>query len=77
MSDTILLFDPSSPTWYMVDIEFVARFDEPLCRDQLLDEPELAGMALLQKASRLSVQPVTPDEWSRVLKMAGARVKLG
>ncbi|MDA0372523.1 MAG: EVE domain-containing protein [Planctomycetota bacterium] len=69
--------DPSSPTWYMVDIEFVARFDEPLCRDQLLDEPELAGMALLQKASRLSVQPVTPDEWSRVLKMAGARVKLG
>ena len=34
-------------------------------------------MALLQKASRLSVQPVTPDEWSRVLKMAGARVKLG
>jgi predicted RNA-binding protein with PUA-like domain len=69
--------DPQNPTWFMVDIEFVSRFDEPLCREQLLGEPELAGMALLQKASRLSVQPVTPAEWRHVLKMAGAKGRLG
>lgn len=69
--------DPQNPTWFMVDIEFVTRFDEPLCREQLQEEPELADMALLQKASRLSVQPVTADEWKHVLKMAGAKVRLG
>jgi predicted RNA-binding protein with PUA-like domain len=69
--------DPQNPTWFMVDIEFVARFASPLCREQLVDEPELAGMALLQKASRLSVQPVTPAEWRHVLKLAGAKVQLG
>lgn len=69
--------DPKSPTWFMVDIEFVARFRAPLCREQLLEEEELADMALLQKASRLSVQPVTPSEWRRVLQLAGAKVSLG
>jgi predicted RNA-binding protein with PUA-like domain len=29
---------------------------------------------LMQKGSRLSVQPVTEDEWAVVLKLAGAKI---
>jgi predicted RNA-binding protein with PUA-like domain len=33
-------------------------------------EPRLVGMSLLQKGSRLSVQPVMPHEWKIVLELA-------
>jgi predicted RNA-binding protein with PUA-like domain len=32
--------------------------------------PELAGMELLRKGSRLSIQPVTKSEWVTILKLA-------
>jgi predicted RNA-binding protein with PUA-like domain len=31
--------------------------------------PELSGMVLLQKGSRLSVSPVTPDEWKQIVAL--------
>ncbi|MEL6747864.1 MAG: EVE domain-containing protein, partial [Pseudomonadota bacterium] len=37
---------------------------------QIKDTPELAEMALV-KQMRLSVQPVTPEEWERVCLMGG------
>ena len=33
--------------------------------------PELEDMVLLQKGSRLSVSPVTPGQWQRILQLAG------
>jgi len=63
--------DPAVPRWYTVDLEFVAKFAEPVTRDALLARPELAGMMLLQRGSRLSVQPVTDAEWRCVLGLAG------
>ena len=77
-------FDPSSPyfdagsersepRWHLVDIEFVQKLDEPLSLAFLREQKALAGMALLQRGQRLSVQPVTPAEWRHVLKLAGVR----
>ena len=63
--------DPREPTWFMVDIECVARFREPLTRERLKAEPALAKMVLLQRGSRLSVQPVTPAEWRAILALGG------
>jgi predicted RNA-binding protein with PUA-like domain len=65
--------DPEAPTWFMVDIEFVARFAEPVTRSVLADDSGLAEMMLLQRGSRLSIQPVTAQEWRRVLELGGAR----
>ena len=65
--------DPEDPRWFMVDIGFVAKFDEPLTRERLKDEPKLEEMVLLQRGSRLSVQPVTKSEWQTVLRLAGAK----
>ena len=55
----------------MVDVRYVRTFDAPMSLDSLRTEKALAGMALLQKGSRLSVQPVTKEEWEHILKLAG------
>jgi len=62
---------PDKPIWYMVDIKFLARLPHPLTRAMLRTHPVLAGMMLLQRGSRLSVQPVTADEWRAVMALAG------
>ena len=67
-------FDPKStadnPIWYMVDL----RFDKPLPRivtlENIKQNPLLANMPLV-KRSRLSIQPVTEDEWHIILIMGG------
>ena len=67
-------YDPKSkresPTWFVVDLRHVKSFREPITREQLAAEPALAGMVLLRRGSRLSVQPVTLDEFAAVLKLA-------
>ncbi len=67
-------YDPKSnkkdPTWYMVDIRHVRTFKKPLTLEQLKTVPGLSDMMLLQKGSRLSVQPVTAKQWQTVSKLA-------
>lgn len=60
---------PDAPIWYVVDIECVMALPVPLDRERLKAEPELAGMMLLQRGSRLSVQPVSAAEWRTILKL--------
>jgi predicted RNA-binding protein with PUA-like domain len=45
---------------------------EPVTRERCKQEPALADMVLLQRGSRLSVQPVTADEWRTILRLGGA-----
>ena len=59
------------PIWEMVDVEFVAKFDNILSLDALRQETALSGMVLLSRG-RLSVQPVTPKEYNHILGMASA-----
>ncbi len=66
--------DRTAPTWFRVDVAFVARFSPALSRETLLAEPSLAKMMLLQKGSRLSIQPVTDAEWRAVLRLARCQV---
>ncbi len=61
---------PAKPLWDMVDIKLVRSFPRPVGLDRLRQEPRLRKMELLRKGSRLSVQPVRPDEWQIVLKLA-------
>jgi predicted RNA-binding protein with PUA-like domain len=62
--------DRASPTWYQVAIRAVRAIDPPLDLPSLSRVPELAGMELLRKGSRLSVQPVTQDQWNTILSLA-------
>ena len=63
---------PEKPVWYMVDLQFVRKFKTPLSLDSLRGVPELQGMELLRKGSRLSVQPVKREEFEVILKLASA-----
>jgi predicted RNA-binding protein with PUA-like domain len=68
-------FDPKSrddaPTWIMIDIRAREPLPEPLTLARLRGIKGLEKMMLLQKGSRLSVQPVTPREWEIVCRTAG------
>lgn len=78
-------FDPESdyfdeksseedPTWQLVDVKFVQKFDEPVTRDAIKNEPDLQDMVLLNRF-RLSITPVTEAEWKKIHQMAGAELK--
>ena len=66
-------YDPKSvrekPTWFMVDLRAVAQLTHPVTLAQIKQRKELAGMALL-RIGRLSVSPVTADEWTVITRMA-------
>lgn len=66
-------FDPKSradaPAWVMVDLRAVAPLARPLPLAELRGVKGLEKMVLLQKGSRLSVQPVTATEWEIVYRL--------
>jgi predicted RNA-binding protein with PUA-like domain len=57
------------PKWWCVDVGFVRAFPRLITLDELRTIPALAYMLLLRKGQRLSVQPVSPQEWKRILKL--------
>jgi predicted RNA-binding protein with PUA-like domain len=61
--------DKKNPTWFMVDIKLVKEFKTPVTLDQIKANPKLKNMKLIQRGQRLSIQPVTKDEWEEILKM--------
>jgi predicted RNA-binding protein with PUA-like domain len=67
-------FDPKStpdnPIWYLVDIRFETRFDDPLPLTELRKFSELAGMQLLKKGMRLSIQPVSRSEFDFIVALS-------
>jgi predicted RNA-binding protein with PUA-like domain len=58
------------PRWWLVDVEFVRKFDEPVGLPDVKARKGLANMVLV-KNSRLSVQPVLKAEFDTILRMAG------
>jgi predicted RNA-binding protein with PUA-like domain len=65
---------PQKPIWDMVDVRFAAKFPQPVPLAALRGVPELAGMEILRKGSRLSVTPVTDREYAviRAMGLPGA-----
>jgi predicted RNA-binding protein with PUA-like domain len=61
--------DPANPTWMMVDVGYVGTFKEPITLTTLKQTPKLEKMLVIQRGSRLSVQPVTPEEWDIVMRL--------
>jgi predicted RNA-binding protein with PUA-like domain len=62
---------PDSPTWYQVSIRAVRPIEPALGLPKLREVAALSSMELLRKGSRLSVQPVSAEEWAAVLELAG------
>ena len=56
--------------WECVDIKAIGPVTEPVTLEQIKAEPGLSEMVLV-KNTRLSVQPVTEDEWTTICNMGG------
>ena len=54
---------PEDPRWLMVDVKFVRQYDDVISLKSLREVKGLKEMPLLQKGSRLSVQPVSARHW--------------
>jgi predicted RNA-binding protein with PUA-like domain len=70
-------YDPAStadnPIWYMVDIRFVETFPHIVPLDTLKQTPGLEKMVVIQKGSRLSIQPVSKSEYAIVVRLGRGR----
>lgn len=62
---------PAAPIWVMVDVKAVRKLPRVVTLAELKGVKGLEEMVLLQKGSRLSVQPVTAAEWAIVCGIAG------
>ena len=61
---------PESPRWFMVDLEFVEKFAEPITLAELKADPALEGMLVTKKGQRLSVQPVDKEHFEHIVAIA-------
>ena len=73
-------FDPKSPyydakstrenpRWFNVDVKLVEK-TRLLGLPEMREQKALAGMVTLRRGNRLSITPVTPEEWKAIVKLA-------
>lgn len=58
------------PGWVAVEVKAVAALSQPVTLAQIKSDPALANIALLRQ-SRLSVMPLQPVEYSRIVNLGG------
>jgi len=63
---------PAAPRWWLVEFEHVATFGQILTLDELKADPALAGMAVCQRGTRLSITPVEPAHFARICRLRRA-----
>jgi len=68
-------YDPASkqesPRWMLVDVQ-VLKKTRNLTLPELRADPQLQDLVVLRKGNRLSITPVEPRHWKRVLKLLDA-----
>jgi predicted RNA-binding protein with PUA-like domain len=66
--------DPTDETgkFGLVDVKAVKEMPKPVTLAQVKADPKLKDM-VLAKVARLSVQPVTPEEWTYICKLGGVK----
>jgi predicted RNA-binding protein with PUA-like domain len=64
--------DPSKPRWYQVEVRLLRRFAHPVTLDTLREHANgpLRSLLLLRRGNRLSVMPISADEWKFIHRLA-------
>jgi predicted RNA-binding protein with PUA-like domain len=64
--------DPKNPRWYAVDVQFEKKFAELITLETLRSHASgpLKDMILLKRGNRLSITPVTKQQWTFINKLA-------
>ncbi|WP_162045358.1 EVE domain-containing protein [Vibrio taketomensis] len=58
---------PDNPRWFMVDIAFERKLSRVIPLAKLKAMPELEQLPLVKRGNRLSVMPVSEEEWQAIL----------
>ena len=61
--------DPSKPRWFMVDIKYIRHTKRVIPLAELKEHDVLENMALVRKGNRLSIMPVSKQEWDYILRL--------
>ena len=66
-------YDPKAtkekPIWFMVELKFVEKLPNLLPLTELKSQKPLKNMLILRPGNRLSITPVTADEWKTILSL--------
>jgi predicted RNA-binding protein with PUA-like domain len=67
--------DPSNPRWYQVEVRLLHKFAQPVTLATLREHAQgpLRDLIVLRRGNRLSVMPVTADEWKFIHRLARER----
>ncbi len=61
--------DPDNPRWYMVDVKYQRMLKRLISLQELKAYPELADCPLVRKGNRLSIMPLTRQQWDFILEL--------
>ena len=59
--------DPENPRWLMLDVKYIRHTKRNITLSELREHESIKDMRLLQKGNRLSVIPMTKNEWNYIL----------
>jgi len=62
--------DPDNPRWFLVDVKLKRRFKQTIPLSFLRQQTDLHNMKILQRGNRLSITPLTKEEWDHIMKLA-------
>ncbi len=57
------------PVWVLVDFSFVKKIQKPVSLQVIKNDPKLKNMLVIKKGSRLSIQPVTKEDFEYILQL--------
>lgn len=63
--------NPTEPRWYMVDIRYERGLERPISLKELKQykDSELRDLALLRRGNRLSVMPISAEQWKFIVEL--------
>ena len=61
--------DPDNPRWFMVDIKYLRHTRRLISLSELKAHAQLENMPLVRRGNRLSIMPVSEDEWQFILSL--------
>jgi predicted RNA-binding protein with PUA-like domain len=61
--------DPGNPRWYRVDVRHVRKLKRIITLSELKEHSEVAGLPLVKRGNRLSIMPVSRQQWEYILTL--------
>lgn len=61
--------DPDNPRWLMFDVKLIKKFSKIITLQELKQHPEIAAMPLFRKGNRLSITPVTKEQYEFIIAL--------